>query len=244
VRADSVALAAAKTEADSLDAMRYESESDRCGFYNVEITFLRARYVSRRITSGTTEYCNPGRYTWSEERVTTSADTGIRFLQLVSPARAQRLTARWEAEKGECAGESSPEDSWGIVRSLGGWQLAFSTSGATACRGRSGNEENGFSIKEPVPRSIAGSAPAARWLAAARRAAPNLEDIFVSPRNDLVILREGGRLSAFVPRNGQLGAAALVVKVRPEEKVVLAEWATGAHVERWTSQLAALHELW
>lgn len=243
-RADSIALANAKTEADSSEATAYQADSDRCGFNTIHLTYVSSRYLSTRIESGTSEYCNPGRYTWSEERHTMGGDTAVALLPLLTPARAKSLTARWEREKGECAGESSPDESWGVVRGLGGWQLAFSTSGATACRGRSGNEETGFSIREPAPRAIAGRDPVAKWLQAARHVRPQLDDIFVSPSSDLVLVRVGSQMSAFVPQGGQLGPVRLEFALEPAETVVMAEWAMGAHVDRWTRELGAIHERW
>ena len=165
-------------------------------------------------------------------------------MKLLTRAQASRIRRVWEREKGGCALEQSPSDSWGIVRALGRWELAFATSGATACAGRSGNEEEGFSIKEPVPVAVARRDPTASWLPAAWRLFTTVDDIFVSPANDLVVVRSGARISAFLPRNRELGPVNLEASLGSAEGVVMAEWATGAHVAAWTRQLRSLHERW
>lgn len=246
-RADSIALSRARTAQDS--AMFQGGSDDEgsavCNFDALSITYVSSRYLSTYEGYGSTEFCNPGRYTSSYRRRTFHRDTGdVALLPLLPAAAAKRLVARWEKEKGECALEDSPDASWGVVRALGEWQAAFETSGATACRGESGQSEQGFSIVQRVPPPVAQREPAERWMPALRKAYPKLDDVFVSPAGDLVVARVGQRLSAHHPLKGALGEPVLEVDLHPGATVVMAEWATGAHVDRWTRELSAVKERW
>lgn len=250
-RADSIALLTAKTEQDSLAHAPRLSETDEtdetdvCGFQIVRITHAGSAVWSTFSRSGTTEFCNPGRYTSSEHRYTQLADgTEASLLRYLSPSRARAVTRVWEREKGECAFQSSPDESWGIERAFGEWRAAFATSGATACRGESGNEDNAFSIVQRVPPALARREPVQQWLSQLKVLSPALTDAFVSPLNDVVVALVGDRLSVFTPIARKLGAPVLTIDLRKGETVVMAEWATGAHVARWTRELSAVHERW
>ncbi|HEX2780756.1 MAG TPA: hypothetical protein VHM30_14740, partial [Gemmatimonadaceae bacterium] len=118
------------------------------------------------------------------------------------------------------------------------------TSGPTVCRGQSGQSEEGFTMVQRVPPPVARRDPADRWMPALKQVYPKLDDVFVSPAGDLVVARVGQRLSAHHPMNGALGDSVLEVELRPGALVVMAEWATGAHVERWTRELSAVKERW
>lgn len=238
------ALAQAANAEDSSAAERYEPDSYDCFSRELRVTHAGPHYVSVFYQEGAGENCQAGRETWSSQRSTTRDGRPVDVMPLLPSAQARRISATWEKEKGECALEDSPDESWGIVRALGRWQLAFSTSGATACAGRSGNEEEGFSLRETVPSTIARRDPVARWLPATKSLFTNVDDIFVSPASDLVIVRSGERLSAFGTADGLLGSVRLQLQLRSGETVVMAEWATGRHVDDWTRQLKALHEQW
>ena len=249
-RADSIGLRAAKTAEDSAEHLHDlpgGEEGDVCYSRTVGITYASPRYWSIVSGDGSGENCNPGRETWSTERHTVGVDSGAgesSLLKHLTPARARAVTRVWEREKGSCAHEQGPDDSWGIVRALGEWRAAFATSGATACAGQSGNEESGFSIVQRVPPPFARRDPIDHWLPQLTAAAATLTDAFASPGGDVVIGRAGGRLLVFVPRDGALGAPVLTVPLPARNNVVMAEWATGAFVDRWTRELSAVHERW
>ena len=248
-RVDSIALRAAKTAEDSSSHLNGsgDDESDVCYSRTVGITYASPRFWSTVFEEGSGENCNPGRETWSTQRHTADVDSGdgnTSLRKYLTPARARAVARLWEREKGSCALQSSPDESWGVERALGEWQAAFATSGATACAGQSGNEERGFSIVQRVPPPIAHRDPIDPWLPLLRKSAMKLSDAFASPGGDVVIGRDGDRLLVFAPRAGTLGAPVLSVDLGPKEKVVMAEWATGAFVDRWTKELSAVHERW
>ena len=248
-RQDSIALTQARSHEDSVmhapPGEDTSDEGDLCGFLRLRITYASPRYLSTAQSEGTTEFCSPGRYTSSERRSTLRADSGgeVGLLEHLPALQRRRLLARWEQEKGSCALEETPDQSWGIERAFGEWHAAFATSGATACRGESGNEDNGFSIVQRVPLPLARRDPVERWLPQLKAFAPKISDAFVSPTNDLVVARVGKQLAIFVPRGKRLGAPIITVDI-PDDAVVMAEWATGSHVDRWTEQLRVVHERW
>ncbi|MFL5561317.1 MAG: hypothetical protein ACJ79K_07585 [Gemmatimonadaceae bacterium] len=247
-RADSLAMTLARTRGDSTRAEApYFGESDVCGFSHIHITWLSPRYRSTFTREGQTEYCEPAGYTTSDSRGVFRADSAAQLAlrPLLSAAAWRRLVARWERQKGGCATQDSPDYGWGIVRGNGRWRLAFATSGSNACRGLSGNEESGFHIDEAAPASLARRDPAARWRPLlAAQTTTTVDDVFAAAAGDLVAARSGDRLLLYTPRGGQLGDPVLTVVLRPQEQVVMAEWATGKYVDRWTSQLTGLRERW
>lgn len=239
---DSIALANARTRADSDAVQPQHSQGNVCGYSYAHITYVTARYTSLYSESGATEYCSPALYTSSGHRVVLrESGTAAELLPLLTTTQSKRVATAWKRQKGDCALEASPGDSWGIVRGSGEWDVVFATSGATACRGQSGNEEAGFDIALRAPAAMARRDPAASWLPLARKAMPRLDDILVSPTNDLVAVRTANQLSVFLPRDRSLGAVRLEVELRVGETIVMAEWATGHHVDEWTVQLTGLH---
>jgi hypothetical protein len=243
-KASEQALATARTREDSSAVERSDPDSYQCYSRELLVTHAGPHYVSVYYHEGAGENCEAGRETWRAQRSTTRDGQGVDLMPLLTKGQARRILTTWEKEKGDCALEQSPSDSWGIVRALGRWEFAFSTSGATVCAGRSGNEEEGFSIRQAVPESVARREPVGRWLPKATVLFTTVDDIFVSPANDLLVVLSGGRLSAFELSDGALGSVRLELDLRAGEQVVMAEWATGTHVDRWTRQLAALHERW
>ena len=70
-RADSAlsaALASARTAADSMDVRNANEGEDICGFDYVRITYASPHFYAISESEGTTEFCNPGRYTTSGHR--------------------------------------------------------------------------------------------------------------------------------------------------------------------------------
>ena len=243
-QASRTALAAATTREDSSALEVYDPESYQCYSRELHVTHAGPRYLSVFYEEGAGENCEAGRESWSAQRSTTKDDQEADLTALLTKAQARRITTIWEKEKGECALENAPADNWGIVRALGRWEFAFTTSGATACAGRSGNEEAGFSIKEAVPATVARRDASAKWLPMAKRLFGAVDDIFTSPANDVVIIRSGSRLLAFIPHGSALGDVRLELALPASATVVMTEWATGRHVDEWTRQLKALHEQW
>jgi len=125
-----------------------------------------------------------------------------------------------------------------IARKNGQWRLywLFTVSGG-------GGRGARFSCELPyrLPVAVVGRdrlTPA--WNAIAR-AVPELVDAVSSPSGDLVVAlrgREGGReLLVFAPAGGRLGTAKATIPIEYGE-IVMAEWATGRSVARWTAELS------
>jgi hypothetical protein len=77
-----------------------------------------------------------------------------------------------------------------------------------------------------------------KWL---RSLLPNARDAFWSPRKDLlVVLTKNDSLSVFKPVGEKIGRPLLTLPLTQQEVPVMAEWALGAGVERWTRELTTL----
>lgn len=231
----------AATVTDSASAA--DAEDDVCYFEHTRITHVSPALVSYARESGTTEFCNPARYTseisrhvWRFDGAWSWDDSAVTLMDKLPPARRRWLAERFEAEKGDCALQDSPDEAWGIERGVGHWRAAFATSGAVACRGDSGGAVTATVV---LPRGLARADDAGRWLPALRARHGRVSDVFTSPAGDLVVARVGAELVAYVPRGGALGEPALRVALHADVPVVMAEWATGTHVDRWTRELGA-----
>lgn len=69
---------------------------------------------------------------------------------------------------------------------------------------------------------------------------PGATTAFQSPSGDLLMVQEDARWYAFLPKGGQLGAA--VAGFSLPGMPVMAQWAGGAHVTRWTQEVSPLLE--
>ena len=223
-----------------------DSGEEPCNIGDVTVNHASAKVVSYRTYTAHTEFCSPDRYT-SSTRLTVlpaSADSARYFafpgdsvmslLSALPPARAAALEKKWSSGRSDCTFEESPDANWGIGRGVGEWIAEFSSTGPTVCRGEGMSE---FDIHERIPATLARSEPR-EWLARIRRVVPVVDDYFVSPRADVVGIRSGDRLSFYSTRGPAIDKLLLQHTLRPRERVILVEWATGAHVERWTRELA------
>jgi hypothetical protein len=210
---------------------------DECYIGHVAITHVSPRLISTSWSQQTTEFCEPALYRMSEGNdVVDWHDDPVPLLEHLPPARQRWLLAEFERQKGDCATQDSPDEAWGIERATGGWKATFVTSGATVCRGESGGE---VTTTIPVPASLARRDDAATWLPALKTAHGRVTDVFTSPGRDVVVARVGDRLIVHTVAGSVLGPTVLELPLRQHERVVMTEWALGAHVARWTRELGA-----
>lgn len=121
-----------------------------------------------------------------------------------------------------------------IRRAPGRWQLVlrFSRPGA-AWQGMVVECRTDYQL----PSSVVGyDALPARWEAIEEQVR-GARDAVGSPAGDMLVVLAGGKLLVFAPRGGQLGTP-IAESPAPPGDLVLAQWATGTHVSRWSAQLA------
>jgi hypothetical protein len=211
-------------------------EDDYCYVSHRRLTHVSPRLLSSWWDSQTTEFCEPGSYRESEGNdVSDWNEQPVPFLEHLPAARARWLVAEFERQKGDCSAQDSPDEAWGIERALGGWKATFRTYGATVCRGESGGD---VTTTVAVPASLARRDDAATWLPALRKVHGKVRDVFTSPSRDVVAAMVGRRLVVHAPKAGKLGPVVLSVPLDRSYTPVMVEWATGAHVDRWTRELA------
>ena len=219
---------------DSLE----EHQEGTCNIDESTITYVSPRVYSYSNYSAQTEACSPGRYVASTFLTVAAYDSSfVSLLEHLPAPRAAVLQKLWEEQKGECAFEETPDANWGITRGFGAWIVQFSSTGSTACRGDGGGA---FSIEQVAPAALARREPLEGWLPQLKRALPDIEDIFISPKADLILARRGAQLVFFKPADKTLGRPVLSVALQDGETIVMAEWATGSHVQRWTRELSAM----
>ncbi len=73
--------------------------------------------------------------------------------------------------------------------------------------------------------------------AAIKAYAPDARDAFTSPFHDMVVLLRRNRLTVHPMTRGQIGQAALTVRLGPGAAAVMARWAVGPPLQRWTERL-------
>ncbi|MGE5049010.1 MAG: hypothetical protein ACM3PC_10600, partial [Deltaproteobacteria bacterium] len=67
---------------------------------------------------------------------------------------------------------------------------------------------------------------------------PGASTAFESPAGDMLVVLEDGVLYAFLPRAGVLGPPVAHFALAGDP--VLAQWAVGPHVARWTAEVTPL----
>ena len=121
-----------------------------------------------------------------------------------------------------------------LGRSAGRWRLFERFAVATGIM-------RGFvfdcELSDSLPVSLVGHDRLAPSWAELRRQLPAAIDAVASPSGDLVVVVADDWLRVYAPRGGRLGAPAASLAL-PFPRLVMAQWATGAEVARWTRALA------
>ena len=131
----------------------------------------------------------------------------------------------------------STDEQWGIERGQGYWHA----KGEASCSPIIGcMQVSTFAIPEyRAPRKLVGHNELFPTLDRIKKDVPSAKDAFSSPLRDLVVIvNDSDGLVAFAPRGGKLGAP--VARIPLDGDIVMAEWATGRFVARWTAKLREL----
>jgi hypothetical protein len=134
---------------------------------------------------------------------------------------------------------AEPNDfNWTLARSRGQWLLSGMLDPACSrCPSAS------FDVDVNPPAEIVGVRQALEW-DAIKDAVPDAQDAFSSPQGDwVVVLTRGDRLQVYAARGGRLRELKLDRRHVARGSVptpIMAEWATGHDVARWSRAVAQL----
>jgi hypothetical protein len=126
---------------------------------------------------------------------------------------------------------------WSIERGAGQWQIV----GQVSCRPYvlCGDDQRTFSVDGfAAPRALTGYDELSPSLKTIKARFPTVIDAVSSPRGDLVVGLTNDSLLVFAPRDAELGAP--VLRLPASGRIVMAQWAIGKFVPRWTEQLTPL----
>lgn len=212
-----------------------------CIYNTSDLTYVSGRYISYRQFSQSTEFCNPAKYSASTSLHVEDFDRQhVKLLPALRPAERRSLIKEWERQRGDCALEHAPDDSWAIEPAHGTWRATFATSGSIACKGNAGGSEEGIAVTASVPSSIVKQESLDPWGRELRRRLMYVDVVYISPKRDWLIASSGQRVVAFTPSGSTLGDPVLTLQLAESERVVMGEWSVGAHTHRWTAEVARL----
>lgn len=130
--------------------------------------------------------------------------------------------------------EEPDEANWAIVRKEGRWTLIGRLDAASeAAQGTYAD----FELPVAPPVSLAGHNQLVPAWNKIRAVAPDAVDAFSSPSRDFVVIVQRTRLTAHPVRNGEIGPAAVTLRLRAGTEPVMARWALGEHVATWVEHI-------
>ncbi len=173
----------------------------------------------------------------SSFRIETAALDPARPLAIeaaLGPSGADALARTIAPLLGRHRGLCAHAGTWGVVRRPGRWVVVARVE----CR-REGAPTtiDEVELHVPLPTALVGHDALVPAWPAVRKAVPRATDAFASPGGDLVVVLTPGEAVAYRPVAGRLGRALLHVPLEAGEAPVMAQWATGRHVARWTREL-------
>ena len=222
------------------------SQYTMCGHNTARFSFVSGEFIGTWRTAGQSEECEPRGFRWrdyvnvrrfgSDSAVSLDAIVGTRAAHAVVAA----ITGKGHTEPGYNCPELTPHDftadwleNWTVEWQRGRWvPIAFYQPWASAeCQ-----FETRLSLQ--LPRALGGAQMLHPSWAAIRRAVPNVVEATTSPTADLVVAVTRDSLVA-LEANGTVVGGRLLARALPypylRDRVVMVEWAVGAHVARWDS---------
>jgi len=221
---------------------RTEADMDKisqCGFELINILYLSPELISASTYTAQSEACEPrgGRYSidFSVRTFDTGepADFGHLLGAKAHAAYARALPKQGQDDAGgECAEPSAPDDTgWRIAHQRGRWRpflhldLGFFGCAADA------------PVAVSLPASLTGDPSVPPDWKLLQSKLPGVADVYSSPAGDLLIAQYKSQTNFYELRAGVPGKLLLTL---PAAGIVMAQWATGAHVRDWTEQLARI----
>jgi hypothetical protein len=221
---------------------RSEEDKDKisqCGFSLVDIEYLSPELMSISAYSSQSEDCEPrgGHYSQDYYVRRFDSDHAIAFSQLLGPsahtAYIRALPKQARNDGGDDCGEPSGADDsgWGIVRERGRWRPHLHENlGNFGCSADA-------TVNVPIPSSLTGDTSAVLPWKFLQSKISGIEDAYLSPAADLLIAVTHSEVKFYEVRDGVPGKLLLTL---PGSGIVMAQWATGKHVQDWTAQVGSL----
>ena len=233
----------AATVADSASCPAQQDSIKPCGVMTVEVEYVSPQLISTSRFTGQTEDCEPrgGRYAIDYAVRTFESDSDLGFGELLGP-RARAAYERAVPKKGQSdagndigCGEPDPmtQTGWRIAHALHWYPYVHQDLGYFGCA-----VDSLIDMRLPARYTGESNAPAVVGWKHWQPRIPGIVDAFVAPRSDMLIAIMPHKLEFFaLLHDGALGKPLLEL---PAERVVMAQWAEGAQIARWSTELAAL----
>lgn len=152
---------------------------------------------------------------------------------LYTAADAFRARLRSDTQRALYA-EEPDEANWAVTRRDGRWVLTGRLDAAgEVAQGTFAD----FELPIPPPPALAGPNRLVPDWTRIRTFAPDAVDAFSSPAGDLLVIVQRTRLTVHPVARGEIGQAALTLRLRPGTKPVMARWATGEGVRPWVERV-------
>ena len=218
------------------------SEEDKgkisqCGFALASVHYLSPEVIAISIEEGSSEACEAGRggrvtKTYSVRNFDYQA---LGFGQLLGPAAHDAyfnaLPKHGTSSFGTDCGDTPKEDDtgWRVEHKAGIWRpYANQSMGYFECAADG-------PIHFPLPASVTGNLSTPLDWKLLRSRILGISDAHASPNGDMLIAITKSEMRFFEARRGVPGK--LLLKL-PAGEIVMAQWATGTHVQDWTAELS------
>ena len=207
----------------------------QCGFALVNLLYVSPELISMSTYNGQSEDCEArgGHYEVTFKVQTFDSDDALSFGQLFGhPAHDAYLRALLSHGTSDFGGECGESDAsfdtgWRIAHESGKWRpYVHQNLGYFGCVADA-------PIKFPIPVSFTGDPSAVDWQSLHTKI-PDLTDAYLSPARDLLIAVSAANMRIFELRAGVPGKLLLTL---PASRIVMAQWATGTHVQDWTTKI-------
>jgi hypothetical protein len=150
------------------------------------------------------------------------------YIVRLNPTKRKRLASK------------ADQASWGLIRSAGHWKLRgrFGPSGQ-ATRGAFADFDI---VMDPPPSLIGHDLLPLSWNEIKDKV-NNAIDAFASPKKDLIVILTRKELFVYLINNGKIGKRLYKKALAKSESAVMAQWAVGRHVARWTMEFNRIQVL-
>ena len=207
-----------------------EHDDGRCtGYTFSRIVFVLDKYLAS--TGGSESECHGHVNSWKEAGIAALASVRDRQTSLFGSIGIADVFGRPGAAalRKALRTDEGSDSGWTIMRSRGRFQVI---TWAETPRGQSGINQP-LSLT-PTTKQIGWHSSPVDW-PAVQKAVPDATDAFRSERGDLLIVVGAHEIVAFTPSANGFGEAKLRIPLpETENHAVMAEWATGVYVQRWT----------
>lgn len=125
-------------------------------------------------------------------------------------------------------------ESWAITRKPGFW-----TAQAAQTYSHLGNRNDGYTLLDypvPLPEIVVNHDVVSNTWGQIKSLQPDAQDVLASPLDDLLVIWTEKELVVYSPAASSRRGPLLRVELKPGEKLVSAQWATGSYVPQWVEK--------